>query len=352
MSMQKNEMKTAIVGAGPAGVALARLLKLRGEPFKIYDKPMETTCGLKSCAWGMRMVKFEEYCGRLGLNPGDYCLRQSSSVRIQGIHFKCALVIVNKPKLLGDLISGIEVIPEEFGGHDRFGRVIDATGTGAIDGNHDFHLTYQIRAKGNVSEPTVYVDPEDSRSFLWLFPLGDGTIHVGVMTLLGYKRPDMAQVSRLLEHFKFDIGSVQCACDSRVWAGGIREPLVLGNVWRIGESGGFVDPISGAGLAPAFQTALMAEENWNNPDAYANAAKGLFAYMDSGAKLVRAFVGDASLRYSDMLGYLGHREFKGISLTPLSLLLLAFRSRAFRKFALSFTFAFFGNRREMGEVVR
>jgi hypothetical protein len=277
----------------------------------------------------MRAVKYDELCSSLGLNPRDYCYKYYDKVRIQGLPFDCGLVMIDKPKLINSLLDGMNVIqkePDDLGWYDR---IIDASGADGGDGN--CHLTFQVKATGHLEVPVVYVDPEDYFSLLWGFPLGEGVVHWGIEALAGCRQPDMDQLLRVMDHYSIGIGDIQCACKSKIWCGGMRVPIIDGNIWRIGESAGLVDPISGSGISPALISALSAYQNWDNPYGYIADMMKKFTYIDQGAKVLKALMGSGTVSYGDMVSYLMHRDLRGINLSPVGILRLGVYSREFRK---------------------
>lgn len=272
-------MKVAIIGAGSSGVTLYSLLKKKKDVVvDIYGKKSANMCGMRSCAWGVNSNKFQEICNRLGLDYRKYCMRQLDTYYMCGLKRHCKSTMIDKALLLKDL-AGDNVI-YALPNLENYDRVIDATGKG----NGKSRATYQIKAVSR--QPlTISLGLLPVLHCKWVFPLADGIAHIGVMTFNGH----LAGIEEKLESYK-----PICKCYSHIRTGGLDGELVKDNMWKVGESAGVVDPITGSGILLAMISAMLLYENWDDGEKYKRALRAKFGYMNN--KLEALF----------------HNEFRGV----------------------------------------
>ena len=275
-------MKVAIIGSGPAGATLYRLLKDKPDmQVDIFGKKESTNCGLKSCAWGVNRIKFQELCNRLGLDSKRYYTNHCKYFYLWGFRIPCDMVMINKALLLQDLVKDNTLYKQpEIGKYDR---IIDATGLA----NGKFHPTFQIKVKARLPLG-INIGLFPSLHCLWYFPLSNDTTHVGVLSFVNN--------ADNLEKLKGKIARYKpiCQCYSKIHSQGLVEPLVERNVWKVGESAGAVDPITGGGILSSMTSSFILYNNWYNPEGYKKVMASRFSYTTS--KLRALF----------------HNEFRGI----------------------------------------
>ncbi|MGH9210168.1 MAG: FAD-dependent oxidoreductase [Acidimicrobiales bacterium] len=103
----------------------------------------------------------------------------------------------------------------------------------------------------------------------WVFPLGDGTINVGIGLLSTYKGWREVNTSHLMrewaatapEHWGIDPGAMLApATGGRLPMAGSVNPKVGPNWIVIGDAAGSINPFNGEGIDYAYETARMAAE--------------------------------------------------------------------------------------------
>lgn len=275
--------RVAILGSGPAGATIYRLLKNKPNiEATIYGRRETTACGLSSCAWGINRPKFEEICTRLDLDPKRYYTNHCSHFFLGKLKFKCDLVMVDKGLLLQDLIG--DNISYEEPEASKYDRLIDARGCTSTT----YHATFQIKTKEELPLSTrIGFSPYPY--CIWSFPLSRDVAHVGILSF--------SNRIEGLEH-KLDKYKPICKCYSKVHCGGLRFPLVSNTIWRVGESAGAIDPITGSGILTSMTSSILLSENWNNPRNYEKAMRSRLGYT------------------TNKLKALFHNEFRGL---PISL---------------------------------
>lgn len=259
-------MKVAILGAGVSGATLYNLLKMRKDvSADIYGHKSSNMCGSKSCAWGVNTYKFKEICNMMGLHYSSYCLREVNRYRIFGLTKHCYVTMINKPLLLEDLIGDnvIYDIPKL----EEYDRIIDATG----QNNGPRHTTYQIKAETNQTlEIAIGLFPK--LHCKWVFPLAHNIAHIGILAF----GSNLGGMDKKLKGY-----NPICECYSSIHTGGLDRGLIKGNIWKVGESAGIVDPITGSGILPAMMSSMMLCENWDKPEQYKKAIIARFGYMNN-----------------------------------------------------------------------
>ncbi|MGA1262070.1 MAG: hypothetical protein ACO31F_08665, partial [Ilumatobacteraceae bacterium] len=101
----------------------------------------------------------------------------------------------------------------------------------------------------------------------WIFPVGDGTINVGVGLLSTFKKFKDVNTSHLLdsyahmiaERWGIDPGKPECrATSGKIPMGGSIFPKVGATHLMIGDAAGSVNPFNGEGIDYAYETARIA----------------------------------------------------------------------------------------------
>ncbi|MEY3278281.1 MAG: hypothetical protein RLZZ426_767 [Actinomycetota bacterium] len=118
-------------------------------------------------------------------------------------------------------------------------------------------------------------DNELLSGYGWIFPLGDGTVNIGVGTLATSKRPADVNLRQLMDFYadgqrsewKLD-GPVQKPWSALLPMGGAVSGVAGPNWVLIGDAAGCVNPLNGEGIDYGLETGRLAAEyiNDNSPD--------------------------------------------------------------------------------------
>ena len=275
--------RVAILGNGVAGSTLYYLLrKTRPElSVHLYGKQHPTSCGIRPCAWGVNTGKFISICSQIELDPNKYILNQSTCFRINGKKMPCDISMIDKPLLLKNLNNNTLYDTPDL---TRYNRVIDATG---VSTNGTIRHCYQQLVKGEFPLSS-WVNLFPNPTCIWVFLLS-GVSHIGIFSLNGMPK-----------EIKLGTETI-CECRSTL-STGLLDKLVTGNVWKVGEAAGIIDPITGSGILPAMLSAQLLNTYWDDAREYENAIRYHFGYM------------------KHPLRALFHNEFRGIPIKPVGLL--------------------------------
>ena len=249
-------MRICILGSGPAGASLFRLLRDRDIEVDIFGQEEKTSCGMKSCSWGVNKLKFEEICRILGLTAENYYTNVLDSFTLNGFKRSCNLAILDKKKLIDSLVgSNVNYRKPNL---DSYDRIIDATGST----NGRWHRTYQVRIKESFP---LAVRIKPNLEIEWRFPT-NGNTHIGILN------------PRSTKNFEFD---KICECYSKIHKEGLVRNLVEGKVWKVGESAGVVDPVTGSGILSSITSSIILSKYLNNPIGYVREMEKTFEYTRS-----------------------------------------------------------------------
>ena len=282
-------MEIAIMGCGPSGSYLYRLLKQRRPEVKadLFNIKPDTKCGVKSCGWGVNFSIFANLCYEAGLDPNRYVLTLYHKAVVEDMPIKANLAVINKPLFIEHMISGTKIqAPPPVREYDR---IIDATSSRAYLGCacETFHydaVETRVRLRRPIP-PTGFINTNGGYS--WVIPLGDSTAHLGSLSTWGRQ-----EVEREIEKTKrrIDVGSTICECSASIWCAGLATPFTKGNVWGLGESIGLVDPVTGVGITLAMDSARMMIENWDDPVNYEREILSRYSYMMRQARIMQKLV--------------------------------------------------------------
>ncbi len=293
-------MKVAIAGAGIAGGYLARLLEQRGIKVDVYDgMDHHTRCGCRSCGWGVP-AGIETYLTDVGLKLEDYLIESMSKMNFDGLLAETPLCTLDKPRLLRDLISRARLRRQNLEQETArdYEIVVDATGIQrAFLPPCDSDLTlptlqHRVIVESREGVPLkagVYGNQVPGLGYLWIFPLGNSTYHIGIGGI------GLIHLSDLLEQFYRESSDRYsftrlCSCEGsvRVASPFYSTPfftrtrrnngdsqLVVG----IGESIGTVSPFTGEGILFSLECAKMFVDSWMDPNVYSRSVLGRFAWM-------------------------------------------------------------------------
>ena len=293
-------MKVAIAGAGIAGGYLARLLGEMGISPDIYDgMNHDTRCGCRSCGWGVP-GGIRTYLADVSLDLDEYLLEPMSSMNFDGLVAKTPLCTLDKPRLIRDLTTNArlkrqDLEPEKAEDYDM---LVDATGIAR---------TLLPRCSSDLTLPTlqdrVAVEPHGNErlgagvygnqvpglGYLWVFPLGNNTYHIGIGGI------GLARLDSLLDRFYRDLsgnfsfttlcrctGSIRVASPyysapfySRKTRKDGRSQVIVG----IGESIGTVAPFTGEGIVFSLECARILADSLPDYERYTRTVLARFAWM-------------------------------------------------------------------------
>jgi len=242
-----------IAGAGVSGTYFARLLKNVGVDFTLYDVNRRRG---HHCAWGTHYSLMKEKMDKVGLDVDDYVLCRIKQYYINGVKIELKnFVVIDKPKLLGDLSRGIKI---------RYRRIVllrprkkmVVNATGKPLGKHYKIVTIQRKIKtSKLEEETVYMHINFRKvGCAWAFPLNDegNLFHLGAGC---YGCSPALLEDELCGRYGIEAKEVYCTCGREINIFKSIIPVVVGNVASIGEAAGCVYLISGEGILPAMETA-------------------------------------------------------------------------------------------------
>ncbi|ABM79894.1 NAD(P)-binding protein [Hyperthermus butylicus] len=256
-----------IIGAGPAGAALARFLTDKGFRVKVYD--IAPYPGFKPCGWAVPL-QVEDYIDI----PVDAILTEIRGFRVyvdgELAHEKYGKLqgyIIDKPAFLKHLLEGIpferrivELTPElrPVKQLEEAKEIVVATGSVTPHrGIRD--QIYAVQAIVRTSEPhdtTIMELWFDSSlvGYYWVFPRSRYTVDIGVG---GYGEPREFR-QKLIEFIRKRVkGPVEMTPirGAAINIGGANPSLLIRDIPVIGEAAGFVYPLTGEGIRPSIASA-------------------------------------------------------------------------------------------------
>ncbi len=312
-----------VVGAGPAGASAAYWLATLGHRVAVVDKkrfPREKTCGdgltpravrqLHDMGLADPLSEFQRYDGLRSIGHGitlelgwpehpdfpsyGYVVRRSELDDLvaqravkAGADLRPATEAI-EPLVENGLVAGAVVLDKDTGtthelrakyvvvadgANSRFGR---ALGTAR---NRTYPLGMAIR--GYFTSPyhddpwiESHLDLRDRAGdhlpgYGWIFPVGDGTINVGVGLLSTFKGWKTINTSRLMEAFcatapaRWGISPATATgppTGGRLPTGGSVLPRVGPTYLVVGDAAGSVNPFNGEGISLAYETGRLAAD--------------------------------------------------------------------------------------------
>jgi geranylgeranyl reductase family protein len=312
-----------VVGGGPAGAATAYWLARAGHDVVVVERktfPREKTCGdgltpravhqVEEMGLGDELTKFHRYDGLRACAHGitlelqwpdhpvypsyGYVVRRRDLDQMVADHAVSAGAVLREgceaiaPLLDGGLVRGATAKTAADGGsheiraryvvvadgaNSRFGR---ALGTAR---NRSFPQGMAIRGYYESplhAEPWIEsaLDVRDRKGnslpgYGWIFPVGDGTINVGIGLLSTFRDWKSINTSHLMDEFAATApaywgitpeGATGPPTGGRLPMGGSVSPIV-GPTWLVvGDAAGTINPFNGEGIDYAYETGRMAAE--------------------------------------------------------------------------------------------
>ena len=284
-------MKVAIMGCGPGGSYLYCLLKRRKPEVEVelFDVPHATRCGIQPCGWAVSFPLFHGLLREIALVPDRYVLGRYGQMVIDGIRLRANIAVIDKPLLIKHMLANESPQKIPVNQLDKYDRVIDATGQRAFLPSCEVRVIEAIENRvkvGSLVAPAAFLN-NNSWGYSWLIPLGNGEAHFGSLSLRG-----AAECRRELERLRTELslGPAICACQGQIWSSGAILPFTHGNVWGLGQSIGLVEPMSGAGITPAMDSARIMVENWDDPVSYEKVVLSRYSSMVRMAQVVHKLV--------------------------------------------------------------
>jgi len=289
--------KVAIMGCGPGGAYLYRLLSLKRPDIQVdvFDiQNHRTACRIKPCGWAVNYSPFAKLCRDVDIDPSQVIIGVYDSTLLNDkIKARADIAIINKPALLRRLMSGE---PRTGGNLTTYDRIIDATGRReylpSVDANRA--VAYQVRCEVNgIHRPTAWMFRD---SVAWAFPLRKGEAHIGAASIIAENAAKI--LSNIQTHL--NIRRVICSCSGSLACSGPLKPFTSANVWGLGESIGLVDPFTGAGIIQAMDSARLIYEHWDDSEGYEQSILDKYGYMGKAADVVEKIRVGQNLNLRDM----------------------------------------------------
>jgi geranylgeranyl reductase family protein len=321
MSGRQLDTEVLVVGGGPAGAAAGYWLATLGRQVTVLEKkhfPREKTCGdgltpravkqLDDMGLGERLATFHRYDGLRATAHGKalelqwpthpiyprygYVVRRRDLDEMVARNAQSAGATLlegheaTEPILEGGRVHGARVTNKDSGetfdiraryviiadgANSRFGR---ALGTSRV---REWPYGTAIRTywtSPRHAEPWIEsaldVKDRDGNSmpgYGWIFPVGDGTINVGVGLLSTFKKFKDVNTTVLLDSYAhmiadswgIDPSNPECkATAGKIPMGGSVMPKIGPGYLVVGDAAGSVNPFNGEGIDYAYETSRIA----------------------------------------------------------------------------------------------
>ena len=320
-TMPVRDTDVLVIGGGPAGAAMGYWTAELGHSVTIVERkhfPREKTCGdgltpravkeLGDMGLGEQLKQFHRYEGLRATAHGKELELQWPTHPLYPRHGYVvrrreldAMVALNAEKSGATLLQGHEALEPLMekgcvrgaivnnldedrkvairasyvviadGANSRFGRSLGTARTRAWPYGTAIR-TYWTSPRH--AEPWIEsaLDVKDRQGnsmpgYGWIFPVGDGTINVGVGLLSTFKKFKDVNTTHLLDSYahmiadrwEIDPGSPECrATSGKIPMGGSVFPKMGPTHLVIGDAAGSVNPFNGEGIDYAYETARMA----------------------------------------------------------------------------------------------
>ena len=320
---QTRETDVLVIGAGPAGAAAGFWCAMRGLDTVVLEKkhfPREKTCGdgltpravkqLIDMGLGESLSHFHRYDGLRATAHGKalelhwpshpiypqhgYVVRRreldqmvafnaqrAGATLLQG--HEATTPILENGRLVGatvndkdngttfDVRAKYVVIAD--GANSRFGRALGTSRTREWPYGTAIRTYWQSpRHAEPWIESALDVKDRNGKSmpgYGWIFPVGDGTINIGVGLLSTFKNFTSVNTTHLLDSYAHMVAdswginpdTPECkATSGKIPMGGSVGPKVGQGYLVVGDAAGSVNPFNGEGIDYAYETSRMAAE--------------------------------------------------------------------------------------------
>src|SRR5690349_13758495 len=321
MSTAPHRHDALVIGGGPAGAATGHWLARAGHDVVVVERktfPREKTCGdgltpravhqVEEMGLGEELTKFHRYDGLRACAHGitlelqwpdhpvypsyGYVVRRRDLDQMVADHAVSAGAVLRQgceaiaPLLDGGLVHGATVkAAAESGSHEIRARyVVVADGANSRFGralgtarNRSFPQGMAIRGYYESplhDEPWIEsaLDVRDRNGnslpgYGWIFPVGDGTINVGIGLLSTFRDWKSVNTTHLMNEFAhtapayWGISPDTATCEptgGRLPMGGSVTPNVGPNWVMVGDAAGTINPFNGEGIDYAYETGRLA----------------------------------------------------------------------------------------------
>ena len=320
---QTRETDVLVIGAGPAGAAAGFWCATRGLDTVVLEKkhfPREKTCGdgltpravkqLHDMGLGASLEQFHRYDGLRATAHGKalelhwpshpiypqhgYVVRRreldqmvafnaerAGATLLQG--HEATTPILENGRLVGatvndkdnertfDVRAKYVIIAD--GANSRFGRALGTSRTREWPYGTAIRTYWQSpRHAEPWIESALDVKDRNGKSmpgYGWIFPVGDGTINIGVGLLSTFKNFTSVNTTQLLDSYAHMVAdswginpdTPECkATSGKIPMGGSVGPKVGQGYVVVGDAAGSVNPFNGEGIDYAYETSRMAAE--------------------------------------------------------------------------------------------
>ena len=317
------ETDVLIIGGGPAGAAAGYWLAKAGKRVTIVEKktfPRDKTCGdgltpravkqIVDMGLGESLTKYHRYEGLRATAHGKALELQWPSHSVYPQHG----YVVRRRELDHMVATNAEAAGAELlQGHEAHQPILErGLLRGAVVTDKETHSTFELRAHYVIvadgansrfgralgtsrakqmpygtairtywesprhAEPWIEsaLDVKDRNGnsmpgYGWIFPVGDGTINIGVGLLSTFRDFKSVNTTHLLDAYAHMVADdwgidpdrpTQRATSGRIPMGGSVGPKVGPTYIVVGDAAGSVNPFNGEGIDYAYETARMAAE--------------------------------------------------------------------------------------------
>lgn len=282
-------MRVGIIGAGPSGLALARLLADRGYDVYVYEA--HKSYAVKPCGWGFPVLDGDEASYSVFREALESAIWEYSGYDVYlddalVYHSRSNIVgyIIDKREFLSRLSHNVKVLlgyPARYvgdgvisskGAKERFDMVVIAGGYISQPRRLDRIIALQaiVRAP-SIEEPEI---PElrfysELVGYSWIFPKDEKTAGVGVG---GYaSRQELEGILRRVIRSRRDLsrGSIERFEGAEVTVSGIDWDIAGSrDPYYVGEALGYVMPATGEGIRPGIWSSIALYRSIENKTQY------------------------------------------------------------------------------------
>ncbi len=295
-------MRIAIIGAGPAGLSLARLLVDNGFDKDVVVYEAQKDLAIKPCGWGIPDISLDkevsdimkialnhviwEYSGYRVYIDGEL-LFENRSKRVLGS-------IIDKRGFLKSLSEGIDLRLGTVAKYLSGGRIIvkgsdivsydvvvNAGGFSSQKISIEKIPAIQYHIEGSFSEPEIPELYFNSQlvGYAWFFPESGRRARIGIGGYASINDLENLLRSIILSKDEFRKASIMRREGAMVTVGGIIDELIYDkDPYHIGEALGAVMPATGEGIRPSIYTALALYRSIRYGDDFSDELKNSHLY--------------------------------------------------------------------------